>query len=63
MLCVEECPPYYYAETIGQICVLNCSSNNKYAYNGTCVSTCPNLTNADPTNFLCVDTCPFGYFA
>lgn len=24
---------------------------------------CPNNTNADPTNNLCVDTCPFGYFA
>lgn len=54
LVCVTECPPYYYAEVIGQICVLNCSANNKYAYNVSCYTTCPNNLNADPTTFQCV---------
>lgn len=61
--CVTQCPPYFYAEVINQICVANCGINLKYAYQGICYNICPNNTNADPTTYLCVDTCPFGYFA
>jgi len=43
--------------------VLNCSANNKYGYNGVCYDRCPNNLNADPTTFLCVETCPFELFA
>jgi hypothetical protein len=63
LLCVTQCPPYYFGEVIGQICVLNCSANNKYAYNVSCYTNCPNNLKADPTTFLCVEVCPFGYFA
>lgn len=41
----------------------NCSTNNKYAFNVSCYSVCPDKLNADPTTFLCVEVCPFGYFA
>lgn len=61
--CVTECPPYYYAEVIDQICVAHCGNHSKYGFEGVCHITCPNNTKADPTTSLCVDTCPHGYFA
>jgi len=63
MRCVLDCPAYYFAQSTGQICVVNCSINNQYGYNRVCYSVCPNNTNADPTTNLCVEVCPFGYFA
>lgn len=29
---------------------------------GKCVPTCPDALFADPTTYLCVGVCPFGYF-
>lgn len=60
---MTECPPFFYAETIGQLCVANCGANGKFGFKGLCYTVCPNGTNADSTTYLCVDTCPFGYFA
>lgn len=63
MLCVTECPPYFYAEVIGQVCVPNCGVNSKFGFQGVCYLVCPNGTYADSTTNLCVETCPFGFFA
>ena len=56
MTCVRECPDHYYADSNGQICVLNCSVSSKFALRdeGVCVTDCPDPYYADPTNNWCV---------
>jgi len=65
--CVQTCN-----QTVGYIaykplkkCVLVCL-NNTYAYQGNCISTCPNSSvpyfYKDTTTLSCVDSCPDYYF-
>lgn len=54
MKCVLNCPDHYFAETIGQICVINCSINSKYGLNNVCYDSCTGIYNRDPTTYMCV---------
>lgn len=64
MSCVKKCPDHFYANSLNQLCVSNCSVAGRYADEaaGKCVPTCPDALFADPTTYLCVGVCPFGYF-
>ena len=69
MRCVEQCPDYFYADTLNQLCISNCSVIGQYADTRqeykVCVDAadCPDDMFADPTTYLCVFMCPFGYFS
>jgi hypothetical protein len=63
MKCVKVCPDHYFAESVGQVCVTNCSGNSKYGLNNICWTGCTGEYSADPTTFLCVKKCPFTYFS
>ena len=63
MRCVKVCPDHYFAESVGQLCVTNCSGTSKYGLNNVCWPGCTAEYSADPTTFLCVKKCPFTYFS